>query len=108
MKKKWMIPVLGFLLLLNLSAGSKETDPELWKKALSIHDSAIVIDTHCDTPMAMIERDIDIGKIQASTDVDLVRMREGGVDSSFFAVYVSNSRLPLFNRSTSALMLSEG
>jgi membrane dipeptidase len=41
--------------------------------------------------MAMIERDIDIGKIQASTDVDLVRMREGGVDSSFFAVYVSNS-----------------
>lgn len=91
MKKRWMIPVIGFIILVNLSADSRTTDPELWKKALAIHESAIVIDTHCDTPMAMIERDIDIGKKQATTDVDLVRMKQGGVDSSFFAVYVSNN-----------------
>jgi microsomal dipeptidase-like Zn-dependent dipeptidase len=70
---------------------SQKIDPELWEKAWIIHDTAVVIDTHCDTPMAMLELGIDIGKKQEKTDVDLIRMKQGGVDASFFAVYVSNS-----------------
>lgn len=65
-------------------------DPVLWEKARLIHEQAIVVDTHCDTPMAMIEHHIDIGQRQDKTDVDLIRMKQGGVDASFFAVYVSN------------------
>jgi membrane dipeptidase len=91
MKKKWIIPVIGLMVVLTLSAVTEKKDPELWKRALDIHHSAIVIDTHCDTPMAMAERGIHIGDRQTETNVDLIRMKEGGVDSSFFAVYVSNN-----------------
>jgi len=91
MKSKLIILVVWSLFYMTLSASFRKLDPELWKKALAIHDSAIVIDTHCDTPMAMIGRGINIGNKLDSTDVDLVRMKQGGVDASFFAVYVSNN-----------------
>lgn len=91
MKSKLIILIVWSLFFLTLSASSRKLDPELWGKALAIHDSAIVIDTHCDTPMAMIERGVNIGNKLDSTDVDLVRMKQGGVDASFFAVYVSNN-----------------
>ncbi len=65
-------------------------DPKLWEKALKIHDEAIVVDTHTDTPMIMYHRNIDIGKRNEKTNVDLVRMKEGGLDAVFFAVFVSN------------------
>jgi membrane dipeptidase len=65
-------------------------DRELWEKALKIHKEAIVIDTHCDTPMIMMTRGIDIGKKNDFNDVDLIRMKDGGVDAIFFAVFISN------------------
>lgn len=73
-------------------APGEELDPKLWKKALKIHEKAIVIDTHCDTPMVMMGDKMDIGQRQDDHDVDLVRMKEGGVDAMFFAAYVSNRR----------------
>lgn len=90
MTKKYLILltiVLGWILQPGFS---RAPDPDLWKKARDIHEKAVVIDTHCDTPMAMLEQGIDIGKKQQRTDVDLIRMKQGGVDASFFAVYVSN------------------
>jgi hypothetical protein len=53
MKSKLIILVVWSLFYMTLSASFRKLDPELWKKALAIHDSAIVIDTHCDTPMAI-------------------------------------------------------
>ncbi len=70
--------------------GQEDADKELWEKALKIHNDAIVIDTHCDTPMIMMTRGIDIGKRNDFNDVDLIRMKEGGVDAIFFAVFISN------------------
>jgi membrane dipeptidase len=66
------------------------TDQHLRLLAEKIHREAIVIDTHCDTPMALLRRSLDIGSRLEETDVDLVRMREGGVDALFFAVFISN------------------
>lgn len=68
----------------------KDIDPDLWQKALKIHERAIVIDTHCDTPMHMLDRGIDIGVKSQKNDVDLIRMKEGGLDAIFFAVFISN------------------
>jgi len=65
-------------------------DAALWQRALALHRDALVIDTHCDTPMVMIRDPFDIGRRTDRSDVDLVRMREGGVDAMFFAVFVSN------------------
>jgi membrane dipeptidase len=71
--------------------GEEKIDPQLWEKAKKIHEQAIVIDTHCDTPMLMPSGKVDIGKESNKNSVDLIRMKKGGLDASFFAAFVSNS-----------------
>jgi len=68
-------------------------DQKLLKKALRIHQRVLTVDTHCDTPFMLLEKDWDIGKYHqpgqpGSGCQDLVRMKEGGLDASFFAVFV--------------------
>jgi membrane dipeptidase len=70
--------------------GKETIDPVLWEKAKKIHESALVIDTHCDTPMVMLDRGLDIGQRSTTNDVDLIRMKEGGLDAIFFAVFIAN------------------
>lgn len=70
--------------------GEEKIDPNLWEKALKIHQEAIVIDTHCDTPMLMLDRDLDIGQNSNTNDLDLIRMKEGGLDAAFFATFIAN------------------
>jgi membrane dipeptidase len=76
--------------VLNCSSQEK-IDKELWKKALEIHGKAIVIDTHADTPMNMLGEGFDIGKRSDKGHIDLIRMKEGGLDALFMAAYVSQS-----------------
>lgn len=52
-----------------------------------IHERALTVDTHCDTPMNMLENGTDIGIRNAIGKVDLIRMKEGGLDAMFFAVF---------------------
>lgn len=72
-----------------LSAGDM-TDPELMERARALHESAIVIDTHVDTPLLMTGRGLEIGERSDIGEIDLVRMAEGGLDAVFLAVFVSN------------------
>lgn len=91
--KPILICFLGFLLLsVSLLCAKENIDPVLWEKALKIHREAIVIDTHTDTPMAVMEMGLDLGKLQKDTDVDFIRMKKGGLDAIFLAVYVSHSQ----------------
>src|ERR1041384_526161 len=69
------------------------TDP-LWQKALRIHRSAIVVDTHADTPSLVLDAGLDIGDLQAKSHLNLKRMKEGGVSAEFFVAYVSKSFVP--------------
>ena len=46
-----------------------------------------VLDSHCDTP-SQIFRLTDIRKKNERGHVDFPRMKEGGVDGAFFALYV--------------------
>lgn len=92
-RKTYLLSILTSLCLFAVLFGSqveKDIDPNLWQKALKIHESAIVIDTHCDTPMHMLDRGVDIGVKSQKNDVDLIRMKEGGLDAIFFAVFISN------------------
>ncbi|WP_439183103.1 dipeptidase [Carboxylicivirga taeanensis] len=63
----------------------KPTDP---KKA---HEQAITIDTHVDTPMQFLRNNFDIGSLnEAPTSrVDLPRMKQGGLDAIFFAIFTN-------------------
>jgi membrane dipeptidase len=68
-------------------------DQKLVKKALRIHQRVLTVDTHCDTPLKLIEKDWDIGKYHqpgqpGSGCQDLPRMKAGGLDAAFFAVFV--------------------
>lgn len=88
-------PIFTALFILSIFSlpylwGGETIDPKLWEKAKKIHEEAIVIDTHCDTPMLMLDRNLDIGKRSDKNQVDLVRMKEGGLDAIFFAVFISN------------------
>ncbi len=65
-------------------------DSVLWQRALQIHHDAIVLDSHCDVPLNMLDTSFDVGKRQRRGHLDLVRMKEGGLDAEFFAIFVPN------------------
>lgn len=58
------------------------------EEVMRVHEKALTVDTHCDTPMNMQRQGFDIGKKQSTGQVDLVRMKEGGLDAMFFAAFV--------------------
>jgi membrane dipeptidase len=74
-----------FVLLIVAGCGSKEE--QLMKKANRIHASILTVDTHCDTPMDFSNPDFDLGVKHEDGCVDFPRMKEGGLNAEFFAVY---------------------
>ena len=86
MKKALLLP----LLLIPVAAiPPKEQRDDLHARALRIHRSAIVIDTHEDVPYWLEEKGwADIGKRLSTGHVDIPRLRDGGVTGPFFAAYV--------------------
>ncbi len=74
---------------------TKTGDPKLKleQKAAAIHDRVLTVDTHVDTPFMLERADFDIGKPndpqKGGGRVDFPRMRKGGLDAIFFAVFVS-------------------
>jgi membrane dipeptidase len=58
-------------------------------RAKQIHDRAIVIDSHDDTTQRLLfEKGFDIGARHANGNIDIPRMREGGLDALFFSIWV--------------------
>jgi membrane dipeptidase len=78
-----------FILLLLCACGN--TEERLVKRAENIHKSILTVDTHCDTPMEFANpgSDFDLGVKHTSGCVDFPRMKEGGLHSEFFAVFIS-------------------
>ena len=55
------------------------------------HDRAIVVDSHADTTQWLIfDEAFDIGKRNPNGNIDIPRMREGGLDALFFSIWVSS------------------
>ena len=59
--------------------------------AKQLHKSAFVLDSHCDAPLRLLRNGADFGVRCQEGHYDFIRMKEGGVDASFFAVYTSNA-----------------
>ncbi len=57
-------------------------------KARELHFSSIVIDTHTDTTQRFIDGDFDLAPRNEKGSVDIPRMKEGGIDAIFFAVWM--------------------
>ncbi len=70
--------------------GSAQNRADLTEKeVLRVHEKSLTIDTHCDTPMNMLKRNFDVGRRNNTGKVDLPRMKEGGLDAMFFAIFIS-------------------
>ncbi len=87
-------------MLIGLLVGSSlfsAADAKLAEKALRIHRRVLTVDTHCDTPFKLLEKGWDIGDYHqpgqpGSGCQDLPRMKAGGLDASFFAVFVGQRK----------------
>jgi membrane dipeptidase len=70
------------------------TEEEVLAHAAELHESLLTIDTHVDISEDFATAEEDPG-VRGDRKVDLPKMREGGVDVVFFAVYVGqNERTP--------------
>lgn len=76
--------------------------PRQETKALRIHNRVFTVDSHADTPMNLFDTKFDVSKDNSQTlhrtKVDFPRMKKGGLDGIFFAVFEGQgSRTPAGN-----------
>jgi len=63
---------------------------EVSSRARQLHERAIVVDTHDDTTQRLIfEKTFDLGARNKDGNIDIPRMREGGLDAIFFSIWVT-------------------
>lgn len=79
------------MFLLSAKSGSKKES--VAEMASRIHQSVMTVDTHTDTPLNLIRDGFNLAERHdaraTGSKVDLPRMKEGGLDAQFFAVFVS-------------------
>lgn len=83
-----------FLLCLNaLASQLPGDDDKLAKKAHKIHQRILTLDTHADAPIMMQKPGFDVGVTHDTkrdgSQIDFPRMKQGGMDAMFFAVYTA-------------------
>jgi membrane dipeptidase len=66
--------------------GQKTAD-SLESRAHAIQQRAIVVDTHDDTPQRFYFEDFDLGHRDAAGNIDIPRMREGGLGAIFMSIW---------------------
>lgn len=81
--------------LIAIHGYSDKVDEKLIKKASQIHERALTVDTHVDTPFMLDQPGWDIGKEndprKRGGKVDFPRMKKGGLDAIFFAVFIGQA-----------------
>jgi membrane dipeptidase len=77
-----------------LEYGKNDSGEErLVRKANRIHSSILTVDTHTDTPLEFIKRHgFDLGAKNSTGCVDFPRMKEGGLNAAFFAIYTAQGQ----------------
>ncbi len=63
------------------------------EKAKKLHSSSIVIDTHDDTTQRLLDPHFDITVPHTDGNIDLPRMRDGGLSALFFSIYIDGKIL---------------
>lgn len=70
----------------------KSEEERLHEQARQIHENILTLDSHTDTPLMMGNRGIDLAvkndPQQGGGKVDFPRMKQGGLNSAFFAVFL--------------------
>lgn len=94
--KKLVLILLSFILLAFQCVFATNNPDVLIKKAASIHTKVFTLDSHCDSPLNLSDKNFDIGKDNnprnGGTKVDFPRMKKGELDASFFAVFLGQGK----------------
>jgi membrane dipeptidase len=87
-------PFLSLIIFLAASSAIAQVPasagPEVTARALAIHDSAIVVDTHADTPQRFLDEHFDIGSTDSNDagHLSLDKARRGNLGAEFFSIWV--------------------
>lgn len=76
---------LSLLLLLPLWLFARS---DVAPRTAKLHQEAIVVDTHIDTPQRLLDEGFDLAPRDPYGHIDLPRMKEGGLDAAFFSIWV--------------------
>jgi len=92
MKPVYVFTLLAVFSLSTYNTLSAQKSNTLEAKAARIHNSAFTVDSHTDAPLNFLNKKYDIAKDNSKTltrtCVDFPRMRQGGLDAAFFAVFI--------------------
>lgn len=66
------------------------TDETISARARKIHDSALIIDTHADTPQRFVDEGFDLGSTDPNDpgNISLDKARAGNLGAEFFSIWV--------------------
>ena len=68
---------------------SSQTAPAAPASPADVHARAIVVDSHDDTTQRMLfDKTFDLGVRHPDGNIDIPRMRDGGLDALFFSIWV--------------------
>ena len=88
-----MRPVHYLSLLLLLIMPTLSSAQSISDQAKKLHSSSIVIDTHDDTTQRLLDPKFDLSVRHSDGNIDIPRMREGGLDAIFFSIWISSKIL---------------
>jgi membrane dipeptidase len=82
--------VLALAIIFSCSLARAQDPSKISAKARAIHDSAIVVDTHADTPQRFLDDNFDIGNSDPKDigHLTLDKARAGNLGAEFFSIWV--------------------
>ena len=86
--------VLASALLLPVALVAQTSNPASDKAAASdqswraIHNSAIIIDTHADTPGRFVDENFDLAQDAGTGYIDFNKIKAGNLGAEFFSIWV--------------------
>jgi len=84
-----VVCVLCALVPVLVATQSAPGDAAISPRAKQLHERAVVIDTHDDTTQRLVgDKAFNIGARNSTGNIDIPRMREGGLDAIFFSIWM--------------------
>ncbi len=68
------------------SSQTKASVPQSWR---AIHNSAVIIDTHADTPGRFVDENFDLSQDAGTGYLDFNKIKAGNLDAEFFSIWVN-------------------
>ncbi|HXH68492.1 MAG TPA: dipeptidase [Candidatus Limnocylindrales bacterium] len=86
-------PQISLSLLLLLIMPTLSSAQSISDQSKKLHSSSIVIDTHDDTTQRLLDPKFDLAIRHNDGNIDIPRMKEGGLDAIFFSIWISSKIL---------------